>query len=78
MCLFSGCSIALQFPEGVITKLVRWSGISKLQLLDGKVRFGCKQTAVLAPLQIILIAVASISVICAGASNSACALVKIS
>ena len=78
MCFFGGYSIAPQFSQGVITKLVRWSGISKPQLLDGKVGFGCKQTAVLAPLQIILIAVASISDDCARTSNSACALVRIS
>ena len=70
MCLFGGYSIAPQFSQGVITKLVRWSGISKPQLLDGKVRLDSKQTAVLAPHMIILITVASICDVCALASNS--------
>ena len=72
MCLFRGFSIAPQFPQGVIAKLVRWSGISKPQLLDGKVGFGCKQTAVLGPHMIIRIAVASKCDACTRASNSAC------
>ena len=67
MCLFGGYSIAPQFPQGVITELVRWSGISKPQLFDGKVGFDYKQTAVLAPHMIIPIAVTSICDVCADA-----------
>ena len=77
--LFAIASITSEFSQSMIPSLVALTTIvPKPQLHDGRLGFGCQKTAVLGPLVIIRIAVASrICVVCARASYSACALLRI-
>ena len=79
--LFASASITSEFFQSVTASnspAAQTTIVSKPQMHDGKMGFGCQKTAVLAPLVIIRIAVASrIHDVCTRASYSACALLRI-